>query len=560
MNMQYDLIVRNVNIYNPFLKRFAAKEAAIRDGKFVHIADHIGGNAKQVLDGEGRWMIPGFVDIHMHIESSMSIPVRFSDAVLQHGTTTVVADPHEIANVSGEEGILFFLSQDTALDIFYGIPSSVPSTNSTLETTGGIIGIEEVRHLLNNNRIRCLGEVMNFQGVVNEPDSLISKIIDTCQSIRPDLPLEGHCPKVTGADLSAFLARGISADHTHQTKESVMEKIPNGMFLEIQEKSMSQDVLDCLVENNFFDYFCFVTDDVMADKLRIHHLNHLVAKAVAMGLKPEDAIYCATFTPARRMHLEDRGAIVPGRIADFLLLDDLSSFIPAMVYKNGKLIEHKETPVPSIPEQFLHTLHCRKAVHDDFVISCNGTKALVNIMSIEPHSTFTTHKQVTLPVKDGKLDYDGYALLSVFERYDTSNAIVHGIVENAIQNKGAIAASWAHDHHNVLVMGTDEEDMVLAQNKLLEIDGGFVAVENHQVTAVCPLEIGGIVSARPIEDLGKDLEEVRTAMQRLGYVHDNEIMSFSTLSLLVSPEIKISDKGLVLTKQQKIIPLVEEVL
>ena len=188
MNMQYDLIVRNVNIYNPFLKRFAAKEAAIRDGKFVHIADHIGGNAKQVLDGEGRWMIPGFVDIHMHIESSMSIPVRFSDAVLQHGTTTVVADPHEIANVSGEEGILFFLSQDTALDIFYGIPSSVPSTNSTLETTGGIIGIEEVRHLLNNNRIRCLGEVMNFQGVVNEPDSLISKIIDTCQSIRPDLP------------------------------------------------------------------------------------------------------------------------------------------------------------------------------------------------------------------------------------------------------------------------------------------------------------------------------------------------------------------------------------
>ena len=298
----------------------------------------------------------------------------------------------------------------------------------------------------------------------------------------------------------------------------------------------------------------------MADKLREHHLNHLIARAVSMGMKPEDAIYCATFTPARRMHLEDRGAIVPGRIADFLLLDDLSSFVPAQVYKNGRKIENKETPVPSIPAQFLHTLHCRKAVKDDFVICCNGEQALVNIMSIEPHSTFTTHKQVTLQIKNGKLDYTGYALLSVFERYGKSNAIVHGIVENAIQNKGAIAASWAHDHHNVLVMGTDEEDMVLAQNKLLEIDGGFVVVENHQVTAVCPLEIGGIVSSRPIEDLGKDLEAVRCAMQRLGYVHDNEIMSFSTLSLLVSPEIKISDKGLVLTKQQKIIPLVEEVL
>ena len=559
MNMQYDLIVRNVNIYNPFLRTFEKKEAAIRNGKFVHIAARICDSAKAVLDGEGRWMIPGFVDIHMHIESSMSIPVRFSDAVMQHGTTTVVADPHEIANVSGEEGILFFLSQDTDLDIFYGIPSSVPSTNSTLETTGGVIGVVEVEDLLKNNRIRCLGEVMNFQGVVNEPDSLISQIIDTCQKIRPDLPLEGHCPKVTGADLSAFLARGISADHTHQTKESIMEKIPNGMFLEIQEKSMSQEVIDCLIDNNFFEYFCFVTDDVMADRLRIHHLNHLVAKAVSMGMKPEDAIYCATFTPARRMHLEDRGAIVPGRIADFLLLDDLSSFVPVMIYKNGKKIENKETPVPVIPEQFLHTLHCRKAVKEDFIIHCQGTKALVNIMSIEPHSTFTTRKKVLLPVQDGKLDYTGYALLTVFERYGKSNAIVHGLVENAMRNKGAIAASWAHDHHNVLVMGTDEEDMKLAQNKLLEIDGGFVTVENHVVTAICPLEIGGIVSSRPIESLGKDLEEVRSAMQRLGYVHDNEIMSFSTLSLLVSPEIKISDKGLVLTREQSIIPLVEEV-
>lgn len=558
MNMQYDLIVRNVKIYNPFLRRFDAKEAAITNGKFVHVAEHIEASAGEVLDGNGRWMIPGFVDIHMHIESSMSIPVRFSDAVMQHGTTTVVADPHEIANVSGEEGILFFLSQNTDLDIFYGIPSSVPSTNSALETTGGIIGIAEVKDLLKNNRIRCLGEVMNFQGVVNELDSLISRIIETCQMIRPDLPLEGHCPKVTGADLSAFLARGISADHTHQTKESIMEKIPNGMFLEIQEKSMSQEVIDCLIDHDFFDYFAFVTDDVMADRLREHHLNHLVAKAVAMGMKPEDAIYCATFTPSRRMHLEDRGAIVPGRIADFLLLDDLSSFVPAAVYKNGQRIEKKETPVPAIPARFLHTLHCHKAVKDDFIIQCDGKEALVNIMSIEPHSTFTTRKHVTVPVIDGKLSYEGYALLTVFERYGKSHSVVHGLVENAIQKKGAIAASWAHDHHNVLVMGTDQEDMVLAQHTLLDIDGGFVIVENHKVTAICPLEIGGIVSGRPIEELGKDLEEVRSGMQRLGYVHDNEIMSFSTLSLLVSPEIKISDKGLILTKEQKIIPLVEE--
>lgn len=360
--MNYDMIIQNCKVYNSFTKSFEYTDVAVKNGIFTHIEKNIMLDNTYVVDGKGKYMIPGLVDIHMHIESSMSIPSRFSDAVLAHGTTSVVADPHEIANVFGREGILSFLSQDTLLDIFYGIPSSVPSTNSNLETTGGAIGIEEVKELLMNNKIVCLGEVMNFYDVCYEPESLSAKIIGICKKLRPILPLEGHCPKIKGRELSNFISKGISADHTHQTKESVIEKITNGMFLEIQGKSMTQEVLETLIEHDFYEYFCFVTDDVMADHLRYGHLNTLVQKAIEMGMKPEMAIYCATFTPARRMHLEDRGTIAPGRIADFIMLDDIYKFHITDVYKNGKkVIKTKKETKKQFPEHFYQSIQCREA-------------------------------------------------------------------------------------------------------------------------------------------------------------------------------------------------------
>lgn len=556
--MQCDLIIRGCRVFNSFLRRFETADVAVRSGRFLRIASGIECETAAVIDGTGKWMIPGLVDIHMHIESSMSIPSRFSEAVLPHGTTTVVADPHEIANVFGEEGILFFLSQKTDLDIFFGIPSSVPSTNPDLETTGGIIGIAETERLLGNPRIVCLGEVMNFHDVCFEPSSLSSGIIRTCRRIRPRMPLEGHCPKVSGEDLCEFLFQGISADHTHQTAESVVEKISSGMFLEIQEKSMSQEVIDTLIRNHFEEFFCFVTDDVMADRLRNGHLDRLVRKAIAMGMPPETAVYCATFTPARRMHLEDRGAIAPGRIADFILLDDLVSFRISSVYKCGNPVVQKQCEPPAIPPEFLHSIHCRPAAVSDFEIRAEGKEALCTVMEIEPHSTFTRHLTRWLPVTCGKADWHGLAMLCVFERYGKGNHTARALTTGTISGTGAVAASWAHDHHNVMVMGTCPEDMMLAQHTLIRNGGGFVVVRDHRVTAVTVLEIGGIVSASPIDELGRSLETVRSEMKALGYVHDNEIMSFSTLSLLVSPEIKISDRGLIDTKTQRILPLIEE--
>ena len=278
-----------------------------------------------------------------------------------------------------------------------------------------------------------------------------------------------------------------------------------------------------------------------------------------MGMPKEMAIYCASFTPARRMHMEDRGAIAPGRIADFILLDDIASFKIAEVYKRGVAVNKlPKAPVPSIPDNYLHTLKCIKADAKMFCLKATGHEALCNIMAIEPHSTFTKHQQRWLKIKDGIIQREDLCLLTIFERYGKNGNIAYGLVANAFKEKGAVATSWAHDHHNVLVLGNDEEDMAIAQNELLKMQGGFVVVKDRNIIARCKLEIGGIVSAREIGELGHDLEQVRSALQQLGYKHDNEIMSISTLSLLVSPALKISDKGLLLTKEQKIIDLVEE--
>lgn len=561
-----DMIIKNISVYQTFTQQFEIKDVLIKNGRFAYIADSLSVTNESVIDGTGKWMIPGLIDIHMHIESSMTLPSRFSEAVLPHGVTTVVADPHEIANVFGLEGIQSFLSNATALDIFYGIPSSVPSTSPQLETTGGFIGVNEVTTLLQNPNILCLGEVMNFQDLCKEETSTIKEIIKVCQEFKPALPIEGHCPKITGKDLADFIAAGVTADHTQQTPESILEKIKSGMFLEIQKKSMTKETIQTLMEHHFYDYFAFVTDDVMADKLPKGHLNEMIKLAVSLGMSVEKAIYCSTYTPARRMHLEDRGMIAPGRLADFIILSDLNQFTIHSVYKNGECVfsqgfTYKEKHDQTFPSHFYESIKCKKAILEDFTIKVSGKKAICNVIQTQPHSTFTKHIQKEVMIKEGQLDYQSanLCLLTIYERYGKNNNIAHALLDAPINKRGAIATSWAHDHHNVMVMGNHTEDMMLAQQTICDMQGGYVVVHEGRVVAKALLEIGGIVSAQPIEVLAQQLKEVRLAMQQLGYQHDNEIMSFSTLSLPVSPELKVTDVGMIKTKTQEIIPLVAEV-
>lgn len=566
--MKVDQLIKNAYIYNTFTQSFQKENVYVLDGKFYHITKTDELESEEIIDAHGQYMIPGLVDIHMHIESSMTIPREFSKAVLKHGVTTVVADPHEIANVFGIEGIQSYMSNATTLDIFYGIPSSIPSTNSLLETTGGYIDAQNVSELLKDPRILCLGEVMNFKDLICPDYSLTRNIIEVCHNHNFALPIEGHCPKITGLDLSKYIYYGVDADHTQQTPQSIVEKIRNGMFLEIQRKSMTKENIDTLVQNQFYEYFSLVTDDVMADHLEDGHLNLLVKLASDLGMPIEKAIYCATYTPSRRMHLHDRGMISPGKIADFILLDNLDDFSIHSVYKKGQCVYHQQRDIHieeekvSFPDAFYHSIHCDQATHQDFELTAdieNG-KVLCNVIEIQQHSTFTLHQKIELDVVNHQVMWKeaGLSLLVVFERYQYSGRKAYAFVKGTIDH-GAIASSWAHDHHNVMVMGRNIDDMVKAQNVIVEKQGGYVVVCDDDILAFAHLNVGGIVSELPIQILSQQLKNVRQAMKKLGYCHDNEIMSFSTLSLPVSPQIKVTDKGILDTYTQNIIPLIERV-
>lgn len=566
--MEVQLIIKNLKVYNSYFKKFIQGDVVINDGKFIHIGSSYENRlrSKNIIDGNNKYMIPGLIDIHMHIESSMTIPSEFSKAAIKQGVTTVVADPHEIANVFGIEGIKEFIKSKEKLDIFYGIPSSVPSTSNHLETTGGEITVNEVKELLSYENILCLGEVMNFKDLIEDENSAINNIIDVSKDKK--IPLEGHCPKIDGVDLSLYIYRGVDGDHTQQSVASLEEKIRNGMFIEMQHKSMTTENIKFLVENNLYEHFALATDDVMADKLTKGHLNELVKEAVNLGMSIENAIYVATYTPAKRMRLFDRGTIAPGKMADFILLDDIKEFDIYEVYKNGEVVFNKYnglkeeyfTKKSNFDKKFYNSIKLSKITKENLLVKVPqeyNNKVKCRTMNVMKNTTFTEEGEISLEVVNGILKWENSncALIAVFERYGKSNNVSFGLVQGEIIKEGAVATTWAHDHHNVMVMGRNVEDMVLAVNNLIDSNGGYIVAKDNNVLAKLELPIGGIVSDEPIEVVGEKLGKVRAAMKELGYNHMNEIMSFSTLSLPVSPAIKITDKGLIDVKKCKVVSL-----
>lgn len=569
--MKVDLIIKNGNVYNSYFKKFFKEDIIIKDGLFLHIGDDYEDRiiCENIIDAENKYIIPGLIDIHMHIESSMTIPSEFSKVVMKYGVTTVVADPHEIANVFGIRGIETFIDENTELDIFYGIPSSVPSTSKDLETTGCSITTNEVMSLMKNKKIRCLGEVMNFKDLTSEEDTEIKRIIKHARNYNSDIVLEGHCPKISGMDLSLFLYSGVNGDHTQQDVSSLKEKIKRGMFIEIQHKSINKENIEYIVENNLYEHIALVTDDVMADKINDGHLNLLIKEVVSLGMNIEDAIYISTFTPARRMGFQDRGSIASGKIADFMICDDIDNFNIESVYKDGNVVyidknksnnitindrDYKKT---DIPREFFNSIKLEMLKRDDFSFDIpNKDKITCRVMNVNSNSTFTQEQFIELDIVNGKLQFaeKDCALIAVFERYGNGNKSF-GLVNGNIIKKGALATTWAHDHHNLMVMGYDIDDMIEAANSVISMKGGYSVCNDKKIISSVELPIGGIISDEPIEKLGEKLKNVRKAIKSLGYNHINEIMSFSTLSLPVSPELKITDKGLIKVKENKIVSL-----
>lgn len=561
--MHADLILKNALVFQTFEQCFLKMDLAITGERFQTLSPVFPSadwTADRVVDCTGKYIVPGLIDIHMHVESSMTYPYAFSRWALSHGTTTVVSDPHEIANVFGLAGIEAFLEQTPVLDIFYGIPSCVPSTDASMETSGGAITETEVEALLDREKIVCLGEVMNFQALVSKEETLLRHIIALCRRRRPSLRLEGHCPAITGEDLSAFIAAGVDADHTQQTPESVVEKSRKGMFLELQAKSLTREVIAAMNDHHLWENAALVTDDVMPDKLLKGHLNENIKLAVANGMAMERAIYCATWTPARRMGFSDRGIIAPGRLADFLILSDLDTFAVEAVYKRGKRYTGEEPSAADFrfPENFYHSIRCREAMAEDFVLRVPDhlTEVQANVIGCKTFGNATEHRVRTLPVRDGVVDWQsaGLNLVTVYERHGKTGGVAHALTEPGFTAPGAVATSWSHDSHNLLVSGNCVEDMIAAQREVVRRQGAYVCVRGGRVTAA-DLPVGGILSDGPMEDLARDLGAVRREMEALGYDNNNVIMNLSTQSLLASPVLKVSDRGLFLVKTQTKLPL-----
>ncbi|AIQ27628.1 adenine deaminase [Paenibacillus sp. FSL P4-0081] len=566
--MNTDQLILNAKVYNSYYKRFETANVAVKEGRFLYVGP-LGAEtfvAAEIIDATGQYLVPGLIDIHLHIESTMITPETFSYGILQHGVTTIVPEPHEMANVFGVEGVheMIRASRDCQVDMFYAIPSSVPAT--PLETTGGSIEISDIDELMETQRMICLGEVMNFVDVIRDPEGKSNRILQHVRSRYPGLVIEGHTPKLLDLDLHRLIYAGIDSDHTHQSIEGLTARIAAGMFIEIQEKSMTPEVVEYLIGHPVSEHFCFVTDDVMTDSLvQTGHLDHLVRKAIAMGMTPEDAVYAATFTPARRMKLDDRGVIAPNKTADYLLLSDLDSFAIEAVYKRGLQVFDRKRPQaqvmsePQFPAHFYKSVQLEPLAEADFTVpaALPDGRYGARVMMVNNVSTFTEEKHVEAGVKDGLLQWEetGCGLIATFERYGKNGNRAYGLIGGDTIKRGAVATTYSHDNHNLLVVGHNAADMVLAANTVIAGQGGFCVACGGEVLALLALPVGGILTEAPLAETAEQVLALRTAMESLGYNHYNPIMSISTHSLPVSPALKITDHGLIDVGAGKVVPL-----
>lgn len=568
-DVRIDQLILNVKIYNSYYKVFEEGSVAVCDGRFLYIGPR--GEkmftANEIVDGRGHYMIPGLIDIHLHIESTMVTPATFSYGLLRCGVTTIVPEPHEMANVFGIEGVTEMMeaSKECTVDMFYAIPSSVPAT--PMETTGGSIEIEDMDKLMATGEIICLGEIMNYVDVINKPDSKTNRILKHMKQNYPKLVIEGHTPKLMGLDLHRMIYAGVDSDHTHQSIEGMKARIAAGMFIELQEKSMTQEVMDYVIHHPVSSHFCFVTDDVMPDSfVEKGHLDHIVRKAIRMGMKPEDAIFAATYTPSKRMKMDDRGSISPGKVADFVLVSDLYQFDVKQVYKGGKKVfdlyenDVQKSETGAFPAHFYSSVKLAPLSLEDLTVKVDVPDGYhqARAMMVKNGSTFTQEAHVDVTVQDGVLQWEdtGYGLIATFERYEKNGNHAFGLIGGDTIKRGAIATTYSHDNHNLLIVGANPEDMLLAANTVIHSQGGFCVVENGEILSHVELPVGGILTEEPLHIVAHQVKELREAMLSLGYVHYNPIMSLSTHSLAVSPALKITDHGLIDVNEGKIVSLI----
>ena len=541
-----DLVLKNAKLINVLSEEIYDADIAVSNGVIAGIGKNY--NGKEEIDIKGTYVSPSFIDGHVHLESSMLMPSEFAKLVVPSGTTSVVADPHEISNVMGLQGISFMreATKKLPLDVYMTLPSCVPATN--LETSGVDLNSYDLALLIDAPWVLGIAEMMNFPGVINCDGSVLSKIQ---LGLEKHKCIDGHAPHLSGKDLCAYVASGIRSDHECTTCEEAIEKLRLGMYLMIREATGARDLeaLMPVLKTSNTRKCMFVTDDRHPKHLA-KHISRMVKKAVANGVDPIKAIQMASLNTAEYFKLNNLGAIAPGYKADMLVLKDLVDFEPEMVFKNGKLAAQNGKLL--IDTDILKAPPIRGSVNIKYLykedLQIKAATNTVKVINVIPKQLITKRSDEKITVENGLALPDtknDILKIAVIERHKATGNIGLGFVKGFGLKSGAIASTVAHDSHNMIVIGTNDDDMYYAAVELVKSQGGKIIVENQKTLAHLKLPIAGLMSDKSAQEVQKTIKELEDAAQKLGCTIEDPFMSMAFLSLSVIPELKITDKGLI---------------
>lgn len=534
-----DLVLKNAKYLNVFSNEFLCGDIAVANGLIAGVGKYDG---KTEIDVSGKLVLPGFIDAHIHLESSMVTPAEFAKAVVAHGTTTVITDPHEITNVMGIDGVEYMIqaSQNLPIDVHFMMPSCVPATE--IDESGAELDCKDIDLYLDNKKVLGLAEMMNYVGVINCDKNVLSKIV-TSQAHHKKI--DGHAPELSGNDLNAYIAAGVYSDHECSTFENALEKLRKGQFIMIREGTAAHNLkaLMPLLTQQYYSRCMFATDDKHpSDLLYGGHIDYIVKQALKNGADPIVALKTATHHAARYFLLNNKGAIASGYLADIVVVDNLEDFNVETVFKRGKLVfdgEVKDFSAPTVDEKLAEkcfdTFHLNSVTPSSFKV--DGKLGLIGLVGGE----LLTRNLGTAD----KIDVENDILkIACIERHKGTNHIGVGYVKGYSLKSGAVATSVAHDSHNIITVGCNDDDIAVAVNAIKDSKGGIAVVENGKIKALLELPIAGLMSDEPLTTVNEKLENAKSSAYELGA--DKSIDPFMTLSFLslpVIPSLRITTKG-----------------
>ena len=551
-----DLVLKNAEVFHVYTGEFILCDIAIADGYIAGTGSYFG---IEEIDMQGRYITPGFIDAHVHIESSMLTPYQFAKAALPCGVTTIVTDPHEIANVCGDKGIQYMLdaTEQLPLNVYFMLPSCVPATD--FEDSGAVLLAEDLEPFMEHPRVLGLAEVMNAPGVLQQDENVMAKL-----EMAGKGRIDGHAPGLTSSQLMGYAAAGITTDHECITKEQALDRLRAGIKVMLREGSAAKNMRGLLptVNPDTAPYFMFCADDkIPAELLDSGYINYMVKTAIEEGVSVANALQIATINAARHYGIKDAGAILPGRRADLLVFDNLDEWKPRQVYKdgrlavdNGQLLQEGRNCDSSSLE---HTVNLAPVTVESFRLPLKTEMA--NVIGLVPYQIVTNKAVLSVKRVDGCAvsDVENDILkLAVLERHHATGNIGLGLVKGFGLKRGALASTVGHDSHNLIVIGTNDEDMLAAVQELQRIGGGICIAEDGQIRGVLPLPVGGLMTNEPALMVAKQQAEMIALAREMGVPEFySPFLTLAFLSLPVIPSLKLTDRGLVDVDSFKFIPL-----